>query len=335
MTKIKKSHIHLSLSHILNDDPDILLDDILVNVPEIKSRQVLQNTLVYMETNHILMNPRLLIRNCEGYTNYYMIVRVKNWNDLYKNIICRNYECIDLALYIRSWEGGRLAYVKYHNELERTVDTVLEEGPLEYYQVIYPQVTSDEKLHMREEPEKKSKIPADKLDKVFDWDYDTKQVFEWLSINYRLSLTGIGRLLNVSRTTVKRKKELIKEIVHVHYPTYIYSQPSYTHILSSFCTEYPEFIKGIFQDLSATSYILGNQKRTLCVINTTLPGYAIGMFETLEKKGIIEDLNVEVTVRSWNRIEEEYRLGRIPGKFFWMFRKKKKKRINLPSSSAT
>jgi len=49
MKKIYKSHIHLALSRILNEDPDILLDEILTKVPEIKSRQVLQDALTYME----------------------------------------------------------------------------------------------------------------------------------------------------------------------------------------------------------------------------------------------------------------------------------------------
>ncbi|KYK33331.1 MAG: hypothetical protein AYK19_13990 [Theionarchaea archaeon DG-70-1] len=335
MTKINKSHIHLTLSHILNDDPDIALDDIRAKVPEIKSRIIVQDTLVYMEEQQILMNPRLLIRNCEGYTNYYMIARVKSWDDLYRNVICRNYEFIDSALYIRSWEGNRLAYLKYHNELQKEVDDVLEEGPLEYYEVIYPQCITDEKIENIGEPDEKSKIPADKLDKRFDWDYDTKQVFEWLSINYRLNLTRIGKLLDISRTTAKRKKDLVKEFVHVHYPTYIQSLYSYTGVLSSFHTEYPGFVKGIFRNLSATSYLLGNQKRTLCHINTTLPGYVIRVFEKLEAKAIIEDLNVEIPVKNWNRIQEEYKLGRIPEKLFWMFKRKKRKRIELPGSSFT
>jgi len=281
------------------------------------------------------MNPRLLIRNCKGYTNYYLIARVKNWEDLYKNIICRNYEAIDTALYIRSWEGNRLAYLKYHNALQKEVDNILEEGPLEYYQVIYPQCTTDEKIQDIRELEKKSRIPADNLDKEFDWDYDTKQVFEWLSINYRLSLTGIGRLLNISRTTVKRKKDLINEFVHIHYPTYIRSLDSYTCILSSFRTDHPEYIKEIFQNLSATCYIFGNQKRILCSINTTLPGYVIGAFEKMEKRAIIEDLNIEIVVKNWNRIGEEFRLGKIPERLFWMFKRKKRKRIDLPGESFT
>lgn len=170
----------------------------------------------------------------------------------------------------------------------------------------------------------KSLIPSESVDNPFDWDYDTKQVFWWLSINYRLSLTEMAKKLRVSRTTVKRKKELIKEVAYIHYPTFICSRPNYTRILSSFYTEYPQYIEETFQNLSATCYLFGDQKRTLCFINTTLPSYSIEVLEELEERSIIEDLNTEVVVRSWNRIEEEYRLGKIPERFFWMFKKEKK-----------
>jgi hypothetical protein len=49
------------------------------------------------------------------------------------------------------------------------------------------------------------------------------------------------------------------------------------------------------------------------------------ILEELEQRTIVEDLNSEITIKGWNRVEDEYRLGRIPEKFFWMFRRKKRK----------
>lgn len=48
--------------------------------------------------------------------------------------------------------------------------------------------------------------------------------------------------------------------------------------------------------------------------------------ENLEERGIIEDLNVEITAKGWNQIEEEYKQGKIPERFFWMFKRKKRKK---------
>ena len=175
------------------------------------------------------------------------------------------------------------------------------------------------------EPDR-SQILVDNLNKKFDWDYDTKQVFWWLSINYRLGLTQIGRQLAVTRTTVRRKKRQIEEYTYIYYPTFIHSRPNYTRIISSFCTDYPEYIKEIFQNLSATCYLFENSERTLLFVNTTLPSYSIEVLEELEERAIIEDLNTELAVRGWDRIVEEYRLGRIPEKFFWMFKGRIKKK---------
>ena len=244
---------------------------------------------------------------------------------MYERIICRNWEAIDAAFYIRSWKKNRLAYIKYHNALEKEVPHVLEQGPIDFMCIIHPQSVTDQDFKNLELEPKKSFIPPDVMDRPFDWDYDTKQVFWWLSINYRLSLTHIGRQLEVTRTTVKRKKQLIKEFTHIHYPTFICSRPNYTGILSSFYTDYPEYLKKIFQHLSATCYLFGNRERTLCFINTTHPSHVNNVFEELEQKTIIEDLNTEVTVRGWNRIDDEYRMGKIPEKFFWMFKRKKRK----------
>jgi len=292
------------------------------------SRKTVKETLILMEERQIIMNPHLYIRNCEGYSNHYMITEVENWKDLYEKIICRNWEAIDAAFYIRSWKKNRLAYIKYHNTLKGEVPHVLEKGPIDFMCVIHPQSTIDHKLpkKLESEPDKKSQILSDRLNKKFNWDYDTKQVFWWLSINYRLSLTQIARQLKVSRTTVRNKKRLIEEFTCIHYPMYIHTFTSYTGVLSSFYTEYPEYIKEIFQNLSATCYLFGNQEKILCFVNTTLPSYVTHVFEELEKKGIVEDLNTEITVRSWNKIVDEFQLGRIPEKYFWMFKRKIKKR---------
>lgn len=326
MAKLYLPHIHLRVSHHLNEHPDIMEKQILKKIPAIKSRKTLKDTLIFMEENQIILNPHLYIRNCKGYSNYYMIVAVKNWKDLYTKIICRNYEEIDAAMYIRSWKKNRFAYLKYHNDLKTTVHKVVEQGPLDYFHAVHPHTITDKGLSWDQELElcKKSHIP-DNLDRKFDWDYDTKQVLWWLRINYRLSLTEMARQLDVSRTTIKRKKELIKEFAYIHYPTFIHSRPNYTRILSSFHTEYPGYIEKMFQNVSATCYLFGNREKTLLFINTTLPSYAIEVLEELEERAIIEDLNTEIVVRSWNRVEEEYRRGKISEKFFWMFKKRKNK----------
>ncbi len=326
MTKIYSSNIHLLLSHILNQNPNILEKDIRGKIPEIKSRKTVKETLIYMEEQQIIMNPYLYIHNCNGYENHYIIAEVKNWKDLYERIICRNWETIDSAFYIRSWKKNRLAYIKYHNTLEKKVNNVLEEGPIDYVCIIHPQSVTDQNITIPESEPKKSHISPVDLHKSFDWDYDTKQVFWWLSINYRLGLTQIGRQLGVSRTTVRRKKQLIEEFTSIYYPTFIHSRPNYTRIISSFHTEYPEYLKMIFQHLSATCYLFGNRERTICFVNTTLPGLVIQVLEELEQKTIIEDLSTEIAVKDWNKIEDEYRLGRIPEKFFWMFKGRIKKK---------
>ncbi|KYK30082.1 MAG: hypothetical protein AYK19_18765 [Theionarchaea archaeon DG-70-1] len=331
MTKVHNSDIHLLLSHILNKNPDILLDGILAQISEIKSRKVLKDTLFYMEKQQILMNPSLIMYNCENHTNRYLIAEVKNWNDLYRRIICKNYETIEAAYYIRSWKGNRLAFLWYHNTLEKEVQNVVEEGPIEYFRIIHPQSLTDRALASawEMEPGKKSYILSEKLDKHLDWDYDTKQVFRWLNINYRLSLTEIARQIKTSRTTVRRKKEMIREAVHVYYPTFIHKYSSYSFILSSFLTEYPEFLLRVFENLSATSYLFGNQNRTLCYLATTLPGYLMRTLENLEERGVVEDLNAEITAKGWNQIEEEYKQGKTPEKFFWMFKRIKRKKSKL------
>jgi hypothetical protein len=326
MAKRYTSDIHLHLSHILNKYPDIPENYILDKTSKIKARRALKETLIYMEEQQIILNPYLYIRNCEGYSNHYIIAEVKNWKDLYEKIICKNWEAIDSAFYIRSWKKNRLAYIKYHNTLEKKVPHILEQGPIDYACILHPHSLTDQNLTIPIEPDKKSHIPANNLNKKFDWDYDTKQVFWWLSINYRLSLSQIGRQLMVSRTTVRRKKRLIEEFTSIYYPTFIHSHPNYTRILSSFYTEYPEYIKKIFQNLSATCYLFGNRDRTLLFINTTLPSYAIEVLEELEERTIIEDLNTELVVRGWDRIVEQYRQGRIPEKFFWMFKGRIKKK---------
>ena len=326
MAKRLKMDIHLLLSHILNRYPGIVENNILDKISKIKTRRALKETLIFMEEHQIIVNPHLYVRNCDGYSNHYMIVKVKNWKDLYERIICRNWEAIDSAFYIRSWKQNRLAYLKYHNTLEREPRDILEEGPIDYFCIIHPQCTTDQQFKNHElKPDKKSQILPDRLNRKFDWDYDTKQVFWWLKVNYRMSLTQIARQIEVSRTTIRRKKRLIEEFSYIHYPTFIHSRPNYTGILSSFSTEYPEFLKKIFQNLSATCYLFGNRDKTLLFINTTHPSYVNTILEELEQRTIVEDLNSEITIKGWNRVDDEYRLGRIPEKFFWMFRRKKRK----------
>jgi len=216
----------------------------------------------------------------------------------------------------------------YEQELWMLQHNVVEEGPVEYFRIIHPQSLNDRALaNVRKmEPDKKSHMPAEELNKHLDWDYDTKQVFRWLGINYRLSLTEIARQIETSRTTVRRKKDLIKEVAHIHYPTFIHSFSSYSFILSSFQTECPEFLVKAFENLSATSYLFGNRDRTLCFLATTLPGFVMRTLENLEERGIVEDLNVEITAKRWSQIEEEYKQGKIPEKFFWMFKRIKRKK---------
>jgi len=125
---------------------------------------------------------------------------------------------------------------------------------------------------------------------------------------------------------VRRKKRQIEEYTYIYYPTFIHSRPNYTRIISSFCTDYPEYVKKIFQNLSATCYLFGNSERTLLFVNTTLPGLAIQVLEELEQRTTIEDMCIEIAVKDWNRIEDEFRMGRIPEKFFWMFKGRIKKK---------
>lgn len=91
-------------------------------------------------------------------------------------------------------------------------------------------------------------------------------------------------------------------------------------------TDYPEFLAKVLENLSATSYLFGNQDRTLCFLATTLPRYVMKTLENFEERGMVEDLNVEITAKGWNQIEEEYKQGKIPEKFFWMFKRIKRKR---------
>ncbi|MGC1119473.1 MAG: hypothetical protein WBA22_00135 [Candidatus Methanofastidiosia archaeon] len=326
MTKRHTSNIHLHLSHILNKYPDIPESYILNKTSMIKSRRALRATLVHMEEERIILNPYLYVRNCEGYSNHYLIAEVKSWKDLYERIICRNWEAIDSAFYIRSWKRSRLAYIKYHNTLGKEVPDILEQGPIEYAFVLHPHSLRDDKLELSNGEPEKVCISPDRLNKEFDWDYDTNQVFRWLSINYRLSLTWIARNLGISRTTVKGKKRLIEEFTQIYYPTFIHSCPNYTRILSSFRTEYSGYLREVFGHLSATCYLFGNQDRTLLALNTTRPGFAVGFLEKLEERAIIEDLNTEIVAKSWNRIEDEYNMGRIPERLFWMFKGRIKKK---------
>jgi hypothetical protein len=322
MTKVRDPSIHLELGHLLNKTPHASVENlcrITRKTGLIGSINTLWYTLQYMEKNKIIDNPRCVIKNYKNYTNMHYILKTdtKDMNDFFT----QNRTVIDMVHCMNAYCETYL-YVKTHCTLS-IPDTfhILEEGIWSHFVPVLPHSTTEKGLKALEiKPETGVILDDFIIDEQLEWDKETWDTFYWLCVNYRMSYTDLGKLIQKSPQTAYRKKLIIDKSIIIHYPLFIGGLPSYELLFFSFETEYPSFFVDVFSKNTGMSYLIQTPKRTTLFVNTTVPKMVNKAMSNYEDTGVIHDVRRMYLHSYWDPIVADYTNGLIPEKYFYMFK---------------
>lgn len=317
--------MHLQLGHVLNKYPHASVDKIYRIAREkgvIGSINTVWYTLEYMEEHKIIDNPRCVIKNCKTYTNMHYILKTEDSKESNKSFITKNRDCIDMVHCMNAYRETYL-YVKTHGTLlipDRF--QILEECTWSNFIPILPYSTTEKELSdaVKAEPETESVLDDFTVDNQLEWDNETWETFYWLCVNYRMSYTDLGKLIQKSPQAAYRRKLIINESVIIHYPIFIGGLPLYELLFFSFETKYPSFFVEVLSKNTGMSYLIQTSKRTTLFVNTTVPKVVNSAMSRYEDTGIIHDLRRMYLHNYWDPIVEEYMKGAIPERYFYMFR---------------
>ncbi len=155
---------------------------------------------------------------------------------------------------------------------------------------------------------------------TLEWDNETWETFYWLCVNYRMSYTDLGRLIQKSPQAAYRRKLIINQSVIIHYPIFIGGLSSYELLFFSFETKFPSFFVEVLSKNTGMSYLIQTSERTTLFVNTTTPKVVNSAMSRYEDTGIIRDLRRMYLHNYWDPIVEGYMEGSIPERYFYMFR---------------
>lgn len=317
--------MHLQLGHLLNRYPHASVDEIYRMAQKeglIGSINTVWYALEYMEEHKIIDNPRCVIKNCKDYTNKHYILKTEDSTESVMSFITEYRECIDMVHSMNAYQETYL-YVKTHDFL--TIPEgfqILEECTWSNFIPILPHSTTEKDLSdaVKAEPESESFLDDFTVDGKLEWDNETWEVFYWLCVNYRMSYTDLGKLIQKSPQAAYRRKLIINESVIIHYPIFIGSLPSYELLFFSFETKYPSFFIEVFSRNTGMSYLIQASKRTTLFVNTTVPRMVNSAMSRYEDAGIVHNLKKIHMHNYWDHIVEDFKKGSILERYFYMFK---------------
>lgn len=323
----------LKISQYLNDRPRATVKNVLKfcrlnNI--LKSNDAVYNTLQYMERNRIIMNPRIFLKNCTDHRNVHCIIRTEDTDKFMKSIVKENRDSIK-AVYQSRHGNENALYVKSTKLLFLRDFEIVEEIEWESHNVIFPWKWNDSDNIL-------SNLPDTNLEKSlplkenlttnpgFEITGDINTLLYWLKINLRLRDVHLMKETGFSHRKIKIVRDAILANSVVYFPIFIHKFHHYVSLYFSFFTDYYTFLMKFFSRNSGTSFLIrGKNNRTFLFINTTMPGWILRAMEYFEDIGIVRTMLFYYLQKKWDPILEDFSLGKIPEKYFWMFGVPRKK----------
>jgi len=333
VSKFDKIFNLLQISQYLNDHPRARVINVLKfcrahNI--LRSADAVYNALQYMEQNRIIVNPRIFLKNCPDHRNVHCIVKTEDVDAFMELIVKENRDSIKGVYQSRHGKENAI-YVKSTKLLFLRDFEIVEEIEWESHNVIFPWGWNGSETFLSElqytEPEE-SPPPQENLkaNPGFEVAEDMKTLLYWLKVNLRLRDVLNMKETGFDHRKIKTLRDVILANSIVYFPTFIHGSQNYVPLYFSFFTKYYTFFRTLFGRCSGTSFLIkGKNDRTILFVNTTKPYWVFRAIEHFEEVGIVRNMLFYYLQRKWNPILEDFKLGKIPEKYLWMFGVPKKK----------
>lgn len=281
-----------------------------------------------MEKEQILLNGSILLKNHKGYKNIHYLVQTDNVDE-FMTFTQELEESIEVVYRSRQIDEN-IMYVKAVTSIDFKEFSLLEKIEWESYNIVFPwkwDGTGEFLLDLPEDNPEESPPLQENLngDSDFRITKDIRQLLYWYKVNLRLPDVPIMKETGFDHRKVKTLRKCILANSIIHFPTFLHGARHYVCLYFSFFTKYYEFFMDFFAKNSGTSYLIGGKNgRTFLFVNTTRPGWVLHAMETFEKRGIILKVFFCYLQERWDLIMEDFKSGKIPEKYFWMFGAPKK-----------
>ncbi len=334
MLKSEKPDNILQIARYFNEHPRNSVKSLLAfcqlhNI--LRSYDAVYRALRLMEHERILLNGSILMKNHEGYRNIHYLFQTEDVGGLMNALLQENRNSIE-AVY-RSRQGKEnIVYAKSTRPLDCKGFNLIEEIEWESYHIIFPWDWDGTETFLFRVPEDisldESSLPRENITAApnFEITEDMRVLLYWYKVNVRLPDIPIMRETGFDHRKVKTLRKRIFDNSIVHFPIFLFGARHYVCLYFSFFTEYYEFFLRLFARNSVVSYMVkGKNGRTFLFVNTTRPGWVLSAMEAFEETGVIQKTFFCFLQARWDYIIADFKAGKIPGKYFWMFGMPKKK----------
>ena len=333
MSKSEKPDNLLQIARYFNEHPrdsvkNLLkfcqLNDIL------KSNDAVYRALRVMEQERILLNGNIVVKNHEGYKNIHYLIQTDDVDEFMNSVFQENRDSIE-AVY-RSRQGKEhIIYVKSTTLIDFEEFDLLEELEWESYTVIFPWewdcterfLITPNVMTPQESPPPQENLTAQPEFKITN---DMKTLLYWYKVNVRLPDVPVMKETGFDHRKVKTLRNEILANSIIHFPTFLYGVHNYVPLYFSFSTAYYDFLTKLFARNSAVSFLIKGKKGRSCLfINTVKPAWVLRAMEEFEDTGIVRNMLSYYLQERWKPTLEDFKSGKIPEKYFWMFGTSEKK----------
>ena len=333
MLKSEKPDNLLQIARYFNEHPRDSVKNLLKFCQAhdtLRSYDAIYRALRLMEENRILLNGNILVKNHKGYNNVHYLVQSENV-DRFMTSLKENENSIEIIY--RSRQGKEnVLYIKTTEITDFRDVTYIERIEWESYTVIFPWKWNSAKPFLRYIPEdiplQESPPPRENLKAHPDFTLteDIKQLLYWYKVNVRLPDVPIMKETRLDHRKVKTLRKRIFANSIVYFPVFLHGVHNYVPLYFSFFTEYYTFFMNLFAENSATSFLVrGRNGRISLFVNTIRPTWVLRTMEKFERAGIVQDMLFFYLQDRWSPLVEDFKSGKIPRKYFWMFGTPKKK----------
>jgi len=297
----------------------------------LRSADAVYNALQYMEQNRIIMNPRIFLKNCPDHRNVHCIVKTEDVDAFMDLIVKENRDAIEAVYQSRHGKENAI-YVKSTQLLFLRDFEVVEEIEWESHNIIFPWKWNGSETFLSELPNTKpeeSPPPQENLTANPDFEIteDIRTLLYWLKVNVRLRDVFIMKETGFDHRKIRKLRDTILANSVVYFQTFMHEFHNYVSLYFSFFTDHCRFLMEFFSRNSANSFLIrGTNRRAFLFVNTTTPDWVLHAMEHFEKIGIAKDMLFYYLQRRWDPIIEDFILGKIPEKYFWMFGVPRKKK---------
>lgn len=327
MYKSEKPGNFLKIARYFNENPRDSVKNLLKFCQKndiLRSYDSVYRALRVMEQERILLNGSILVKNHKDYKNIHYLIQIDDVDE-FMGFVMERRDSIE-AVY-RSRQGKEnILYVKSVCPAHLEDFSLVERIEWESYNIIFPwewdgmekpilDLSRDMILEESPPPERNLVANPD-----FEMTEDIKTLLYWYKVNLRLPDVPIMRETGFDHRKVKVLRERILNNSIAYFPTFLHGTQNYVPLYFSFFTTYYDFFIKLFARNSAVSFLIrGRNGRTFLLVNTIRPHWVLRAMEEFENKGIIEDMLFYSLQNRWDPLAADYRLGKIPEEYFWMF----------------